>query len=346
VRRNGAALLRESDVIFTEPLKRAGYRNAVIGKWSLGGFNSPGYPTRKGFDEWFGFFSQTHAHHYYPDVLLENDREYLVRGNFGMHSEYAHDLFTTRALRFLENAGPAPFFLNLCYTIPHANNELGNATGNGMEVPTDEPYARETWPQPEKNFAAMVTRMDSDVGKIMAALKKRGLDDNTLVVFTSDNGPHREGGHSPEFFGSAGGLRGIKGSLYEGGIRVPAMVRWPGHTPAGAVSDFPWAFWDFFPTMAELAGFQAPAGLDGVSLVPVFEGRRPAPREFLYWEYPAGRQTQAVRMGTWKAFRAEGQATELYNLASDISEQRNVAAGNATVVRAAERIMASAHTEL
>ncbi|HPQ15994.1 MAG TPA: arylsulfatase, partial [Bryobacteraceae bacterium] len=262
--------LRPTDITVAEVLKRAGYRTALIGKWSLGQLGSSGYPTRKGFDEWFGYFSQLHAHNYYPEHLLENETAYICRGNMGTQKkDYAPDLFTRRAVEFIERQ-PAgqPFFLHLCYTAPHANNELGRDTGNGMEVPSDEPYTNRPWPQPEKNFAAMITRMDADIGKVMEAIRQRGFDDNTLVIFASDNGPHKEGGHSAEFFQSSGPFRGIKRDLTEGGIRVPMLARWPGRIKPGSVSSFPWAFWDFLPTAAELAGAETPRGIDGQSIVP------------------------------------------------------------------------------
>jgi arylsulfatase A-like enzyme len=231
--------LRPEDLTAAEIFQRAGYRTALYGKWPLGGLGSTGYPLRKGFEEWFGYFSQTHAHNYYPEHLLDNETAYLLRGNFGARrTEYAHDLFTERALRFLESRDSRPFFLHLCYTIPHANNEMGRDTGNGMEVPSDEPYTDRPWPQTEKNFAAMITRMDRDVGRLLDALAATGQDRDTLVLFTSDNGPHREGGHSPAFFESSGPLRGIKRDLYEGGIRVPALARWPGRIAPGSVSDY------------------------------------------------------------------------------------------------------------
>src|SRR5262249_3341884 len=158
-----------------------------------------------------------------------------------------------------------PFFLYLAYTLPHANNEAGK---DGMEIPSDEPYSSEQWPQAQKNHAAMITRLDADVGKILAKIKEKKLDENTIVFFTSDNGPHKEGGAVPAFFQSSGPLKGYKRSMHEGGIRVPMIVRWPGKVPAGVVSEYAWAFWDFLPTAAELAGTTGPAGIDGTSVLP------------------------------------------------------------------------------
>jgi arylsulfatase A-like enzyme len=340
--------LRPEDITVTELLKKAGYRTGLFGKWALGGIGTTGYPRRKGFDEWFGYFSQTHAHNYYPEHLLDNEREYLARGNMGtQRKEYAHDLFTERALGFLDSQ-PAgrPFFLHVCYTIPHANNEMGRDTGNGMEVPDDAPYTGQSWPQPEKNFAAMITRMDRDVGRLMERLKKIGADGNTLIIFTSDNGPHQEGGHSPDFFGSRGPLRGIKRDLYEGGIRVPMIARWPGKVKAGAVSDQVWAFWDFLPTACELAGVPAPRGLDGISMVPALAGRPQTSHEYLYWEFHERGFDQAVRAGDWKAVRkGRGSLMELYDLGRDPGETNNVAVKHPDIVGRMGRIMEQARTE-
>ncbi len=339
--------LRPEDLTVAEIFQRAGYRTALYGKWSLGGLGSPGYPLRKGFDEWFGYFSQTHAHNYYPEHLLENETAYLLRGNFGARrTEYAHDLFTERALRFLESRDRRPFFLHLCYTIPHANNEMGRDTGNGMEVPSDEPYTGRPWPQTEKNFAAMITRMDRDVGRLLDALAATGQDRDTLVLFTSDNGPHREGGHSPAFFESSGSLRGIKRDLYEGGIRVPALARWPGRIAPGSVSDYVWAFWDFLPTAAALCGAPPPEATDGISLLPALEGRAQPRRRYLYWEFHERVFRQAIRQDNWKAVRVDaGFPLELYDLSTDVSERYNVAGKHPDIVRQIEPLFASARTE-
>ncbi len=340
--------LRPRDITVAEVLKSAGYRTGLFGKWSLGQLGSTGYPTRKGFDEWFGYFSQLHAHNYYPEHLLEQETDYLCKGNLGtQRKDYAPDLFTARALRFIEQQPASqPFFLHVCYTTPHANNEMGRDTGNGMQIPSDAPYTAQSWPQPEKNFAAMITRMDADVGKLTAALQQKGLDGDTLVLFTSDNGPHREGGHDPRFFESSGPLRGIKRDLTEGGIRVPAIVRWPAEIRAGQVSDSPWAFWDFLPTAAELANAAAPSGLDGRSIVPALTGGKQKPHDDFYWEFHESGFDQAVRTGDWKGTRKGLKSPiELYNLAKDVGERNNVASANPDVVRKIEAAFAAARTE-
>lgn len=340
--------LRPEDLTVTEILKQAGYRTGLIGKWSLGQLGSTGYPTRKGFDEWFGFFSQTHAHNYYPEHLLENETAFLLRGNMGtQRKDYAHDLFTDRALRFLDKQSSQPFFLKLAYTIPHADNELGRDTGDGMPVPSKEPYSAKPWPEIEKKFAAMVTRLDADLGRITEKLRQTGREQDTLILFTSDNGPHREGGHNPEFFNDNGPLRGIKRDLYEGGIRVPFLAGWPGTIKPGQVSNHICAFWDFLPTACELAGAQSPSGIDGISFAPTLLGR-PGQRQhkYLYWEFHERGFQQALRMGDWKGVRpAPGKPVELYNLKTGLDEQNNLAAQHRDVAASMERILGSARTD-
>jgi arylsulfatase A-like enzyme len=348
VRANSATTipLKPEDLTYTEILRKAGYRTALYGKWSLGGLGSTGYPTRKGIDDWFGYFSQLHAQNYYPELLLEGEQEYMLMGNTGRsHKDYTADLFTDRAIRFLEQNQHRPFCLNLCYTIPHSNNAVFRDTGNGMEVPSDAPYSDRPWSAIEKNFAAMVTHLDSDVGKVLDALKRFGLDSNTIVIFTSDNGPHKAGGHSPKFFHSGGPLRGIKFELYEGGIRVPVIVRGPG-IAAGTVSDYPWAFWDVLPTLAEIAGAPIPQGIDGISIAPLLYGRKQPAHPYLYWEQYGATFTQAVRLDDWKGIRVglKGRL-ELYNLREDLSENNNLAAKNPEMVKKLEAILAQARTE-
>jgi arylsulfatase A-like enzyme len=262
-------------------------------------------------------------------------------------------LFTKAALNFVRIHKPEPlnnyrpFFLYLAYTIPHANNEEGQRTGNGMQVPSDAPYSAEPWPQTEKNYAAMITRMDADIGRLMDKLKELKIDDNTVVFFSSDNGPHKEGGVDPKFFQSAGPFRGIKRDLYEGGIRVPLIVRWPGKIKRGMVSDRIGAFWDFLPTAAEIAQAKVPEQLDGLSLLPALLGKpNTNPHDFLYWEFHERGFQQAVRMGDWKAVRPQtGKPLELYNLTTDPGEKENVADKNPEVVAKMEAYLKTARTD-
>jgi arylsulfatase A-like enzyme len=262
-------------------------------------------------------------------------------------AQYSPDLFTREALDFLGRHRDRPFFLYLAYTIPHANAARRRAEGNGMEVPSDAPYSGRPWPAPQKNYAAMVTRLDADVGRVVARLKELGLEGRTVLFFSSDNGPHKAGGVDPRFFRSAGPLRGIKGDLYEGGIRVPMIVRWPGRIRAGAVSGQVWAFWDFLPTAAELAGAEVPAGVDGVSVVPTLLGRGgQRQHDFLYWEFHEVGFQQAARRGAWKAVRPRpGGPLELYDLDKDPGETDDVAARHPEVVNKMEAYLKVARTE-
>jgi arylsulfatase A-like enzyme len=343
----GRVALRPEDTTVAEVLKKAGYRTGLFGKWGLGEANTTGRPTEKGFDEFFGYLNQTHAHSYYPDHLWRNDEQVFLPGNLaGGKREYSHDLIAERALEFVRDSKDQPFFLYFALTTPHANNEAGRFLGDGMEVPDYAPYAEKNWPTTEKGFAAMVTRMDRDIGRLMALLKELNLDENTIVMFSSDNGPHREGGHEPEFFGSQGGLRGIKRDLYEGGIRVPAIACWPGKIKAGQTSGQVWAFWDLLPTTAEIAGAQPPGGIDGVSMLPAMLGKPQKDHEYLYWEFFERGFHQAVRMGKWKAVRhgLDGPI-ELYDLEDDLQETRDVASDHAALVRQLQEILRTARTE-
>ena len=363
VRGNAHVPLRPSDVTVAELLKEAGYSTGIIGKWGLGEPDSTGVPNRQGFDYWFGYLNQRHAHNYYPKYLWRNEEKVELKNEVNhviggrdrtpggvatKRVEYSHDLFAEESLDFVEQNKAKPFFLYLALTIPHANNE---ARQEGMEVPSLEPYTDKDWPEPQKGHAAMITRMDGDVGRLMAKLKKLGLDNDTLVMFTSDNGPHKEGGADPTFFNSSGPLRGYKRALYEGGIRVPMIARWPGKIQAGSVSHHPSAFWDFLPTCCELIGVEAPEGIDGISMVPILLGRPGEQREheFLYWEFHEQGKRQAVRMGDWKGIRQNvaknpNGPIELYNLKNDISEKNNVAVRHPGIVAKIEECMKSART--
>jgi arylsulfatase A-like enzyme len=321
-------------------------------------------PQKQGFDEFLGYLDQTHAHDSYTDHLWRYDppsdtkpgydgRQEFPENQGGKKGLYINDLFAAAALKFVRNNKPEPyynyqpFFLYLAYTIPHANNEEGRRTGNGMEVPSDAPYSDQPWPQTEKNKAAMITRMDADIGRLMDKLKELKIDDHTIVCFTSDNGPHKEGGVDPKFFQSSGSLRGIKRDLYEGGIRVPLIVRWPGKIKPGTLNDQAWAFWDILPTAAEIASEKSPEKLDGLSMLPALLGKPQTNRhDFLYWEFHERGFQQAVRMGDWKAVRPQaGAPLELYNLSTDLGEKQDVAAQNPEVVARIEAYLKTARTE-
>jgi len=325
--------LRESDVTVAELLKRAGYRTGMFGKWGLGEPYSTGIPSRKGFDEFFGYLDQTHAHNYWTDTLWENQTQVWLQGNFGgQNKQYSHDVIAQRGLEFLEKSGDQPFFLYLPYTIPHSR----------WDPPSLEPYAKEDWPDQKKKIAAMITRMDTDIGKLMATLKRKGLDENTLVIFASDNGPVPV---SAKLLKSGGPLRGVKRDMYDGGIRVPFIARWTGRIKPGAASDHVIAFWDLLPTACELAGVPSPAGIDGISYLPTLLGKPQKQHEHLYWEFYERGFTQAARMGDWKAVRnGPGKPLEIFNLRGDPGEQHELAASHPEIVARMEQIIKTAHT--
>jgi len=360
VRGNANLPLRAQDRTVAEVLKDAGYYTALIGKWGLGDQRSSGAPQNKGFDQFVGYLDQVHAHDYYTDHLARFDPKYpdqtetlILENQAGKKGKYIPDLLSAAALNFLKINKPdqfnhyRPFFLYFADIIPHANNEEATRSGNGMQVPSDGPYSDEPWPQVEKNKAAMITRLDADVGKVMEKLKELKLDENTIVFFSSDNGPHKEGGVDPNFFESAGPFRGIKRDLYEGGIRVPFIVRWPAAIKAGQTNDRLGAFWDLLPTVAQLAGAKYPTNLDGISLLPAFLGQPQTNRhEFLYFEFHERGFQQAVRMGDWKAVRPQsGQRLELYNLKSDPGEKQNIADKNPAIIAQIEDYLKTARAD-
>ena len=354
-----AQALADDDVTVAEVLQAAGYTTGLIGKWGLGEPGLGHLPRDEGFDAFFGYYNQVHAHNYYPAYLWRNGEQVPLRnavtpsertyGGFRggvatIRNDYSHDLMTEEALRFVARHRAEPFFLFLAYTIPHANNEAGD---EGMEVPALGAYLERDWPAPQKGTAAMITRLDRDVGRLVAQLERLGLSDETVVLFTSDNGPHREGGNDPAFFDSNGVLRGIKRDLYEGGIRVP-MIAWGAGIPAGRTSDHIGYAGDLMATAAELAGATPPDSIDSISLVPTLLGRPDAQREhdYLYWEFYEGGSAQAVRAGRWKAVRRPmltGEI-ELYDLSEDIGETRDVSASHPEVVARMRAYMEEAHT--
>jgi arylsulfatase A-like enzyme len=354
IRGNARHPLLPEDVTVAEVLRSARYKTALIGKWGLGEAGTTGVPNRQGFDYFFGYLNQRHAHNYYPTFLWRDEERIKLRnvvpdedkegaGNSTDRVDYTHDLMAEESLKFIEQNRKEPFFLYLAFTIPHANNEAKN---KGMEVPDLGEFANKDWPEQEKAKAAMIARMDRDIGRLMALLKKLGIDGKTLIFFTSDNGPHREGGSDPDFFDSNGPLRGIKRDLYEGGIRAPMIARWPKRIKAGAKSDQVWAHWDFLPTAAEIAGVKPPAGIDGVSMLNALLGRRQRNHEFLYWEFHERGFSQAARMGDWKAVRKSPDSPlELYDLRNDLGEQKDIAVKHPEVVEKIEDYLKTARTE-
>jgi len=356
---NRARSLTSKEQTVARLLKQAGYTTGGVGKWSLGHVNepseidNPGHPNRNGFDYWYGYMNQSNAHNFYPTFLWENDKQVSLPGNVidptpagrgrvsSKRVSYSHDFITNAAFGFIKDHQTGPFLLHIHWTIPHANNEGGRVTGDGMEIPTHGIYADRDWPNPEKGFAAMITHMDNDVGRLIKLLKELSIDDRTLVIFTSDNGPHNEGNHSHEFFNSNGDLTGFKRSMHEGGIRVPMIARWPRHISPGTVSNHPSGFYDFLPTACELAGIDPPDETDGISYLPTLLGKPDQPaHEYLYCASLEGATSVGVRYGNWKLVKyrqrrkKEDRPAEwrLYDLSRDISEQHNIADKHPDVV--------------
>jgi arylsulfatase A len=352
IRENCKTPLPAEDFVLPQLFQQAGYSTGGIGKWALGDANTTGAPWRKGMDEFFGYLDQTHAHGYYPDFLWKNGRRHEIPANAaGRREVYSHDLFTDFALDFIRRHKDRPFFFYGAFTIPHAEvavpeDSLADYRGRWQE-PKAFPGSKTYCPQdqPRAVRAAMISRLDRDVGRLLDLLDELGLADNTLVVFTSDNGPITAGGQDPEFFQSAGPLRGLKFSLYEGGIRVPCLVRWPGRVPAGAQSDHVSDFTDLLPTFAELIRQPAPTGLDGVSILPTLLGRPQdqTPRRLHYWE---AAPQQALREGDWKLYRpAPDRPAELYHLGNDPGETTDLAAREPERVAAMTALLAANRTE-
>jgi arylsulfatase A-like enzyme len=355
-RPEGQTPLHDTVVTVAMLLKKAGYRTAAFGKWGLGFITTSGDPQKKGFDEFYGYNCQSLAHNYYPDHLWHNHQRVDLSGNLKSDSVYSADLIHRQAMNFLKAKHRQPFFLYLPYTLPHAD----------LAVPHDELYTyykkkfnEEPVALPKDNekthfdeyphasFAAMVSRLDRYVGEIMSLLKQKGMEENTLVIFTSDNGPHKEKGGDPAFFNSNGGLRGIKRDLYEGGIRVPFIVYQKGVTKPAVVSA-PAASWDLFPTFLEVAGRKTPANVDGISLLPLLKGQQHNQQRYLYWEFHEQGGKQAVRIGQWKGVRLDVKKNanaelELYNLTDDPQERKNVALQHPEVIKQLTAMMKEAH---
>ncbi|MBI9015862.1 MAG: arylsulfatase [Phycisphaerae bacterium] len=335
-------------------LQKGGYKTALIGKWGLGGPDSVGIPQKQGFDYFFGYLCQRHAHNYYPEFIFRNEEMIPLKGNknsvktedgSGIASEraqYVPDLCIDEVMKFIDRNSSKPFFLYYSPTIPHANNEAGI---KGMEVPSLGQYADKDWPEPQKGCAAMISRLDQQVGDIIKKLKDLNLDNDTIIMFTSDNGPHGEGGNNPRFNKSSGPLRGFKRDLYDGGIRVPLIVRFPGKVASNTKTGHVSAFWDFLPTACDVAGVKAPSNIDGISYLPTLLGKdkKQVQHDYLYWEFYSKR---AARMGNWKAVANSGNGQiELYNLENDIAEANDVAGKYPEITAKMGKIIKEAHVD-
>lgn len=344
-----------------EMLKTAGYVTGAFGKWGLGSPGTEGDPNNQGFDQFYGYNCQSLAHNYYPDHLWDNQNKVILKGNSGTQStEYAPTLIHQKAIQFIEMNKDKPFFLFYPTTIPHAElvapeenmkefrgKLLPEVAYKGAE-PGSEKYRKGSYGSQKEvhaAFAAMVTLLDKQVGEIVDELKKLGLDKNTIIIFSSDNGPHVEGGADPDYFDSNGPLKGYKRDLYEGGMREPMIVSWPGKVAAGTKSDLISAFWDIMPTFADIVDVKAPENIDGISFLPTLLGKSGQKQHAsMYWEFHENNGRQAVRMGDWKLVRynvsiPEKETTELYNLKTDLGETTNVAEQNQQVVSQMLRIM-------
>jgi len=323
--------LNSEDFTIGEMMKEAGYVTGAIGKWGLGNPGTTGTPDLQGFDYFFGYIDQVHAHNYYTDFLMRNtDTIPIPENKNGQRKVYAHDLLAEEALNFIRQHKNEPFFLYLPYTLPHGK----------YEVPDNSLYADQPWSEKVKNYAAMISLMDKDIGKMFSLLKELELDEQTIVFFTSDNGPN------PPFLKplqSNKPFRGVKRQLLEGGIRVPMIVRWPEKIKAGSVSDFVWAFWDVMPTLAEISGIKPREKIDGISVLPTLMGQAQEAHDFLYWEYYSPFQ-QAVRMKNWKGIRlGTNEAIHLYDLNNDPEERNNVAQDHPDIIIEMKAVMEKEH---
>lgn len=362
IRNNRNNPLEAEDITVAELLKEKGYVNSIIGKWGLGELHEPGHPLKKGFDQFYGYLNQVRAHNSYPDwiwdnydtVWLKNEVEYIqfsyAKGKGAVaHKKvtHTHDLFMQEAYNFIENNKDTNFFLYYSITLPHANNEAQHFNMIGMETPDLMGYDTATWPEAQKAHAAMISYLDKNVGDILNQLEKLKIAENTLVIFTSDNGTHKEGGAIPSFFNSSGGLRGYKRDLYEGGIRVPFIAWWPGTIDANSVNDHISAFYDFLPTACELAGINVPEQSDGISYLPAILGKPQPEHEYLYWEFLTNNVKQAARKGNWKAVRYNvldtNQKVELYDLSKDMAEKHDISEDYPEVAAEMKEIINKAH---
>lgn len=368
----GGVHLLDGDVTVAEVLRPAGYKSGCFGKWGLGDIGTPGVPWKQGFDEFFGYLHQAHAHYYYPPYLYDNDKEYHFPENRGLKlATHSHDVIASRTLDFIHRNRSNPFFCYAAWTLPHWEPQVPEDSREPYRGLFDPEFsfvnpAGRLNPQKETyaTYAGMVARVDRGVGQILRLLRELNLEQNTIVFFTSDNGGHSRGAFDrANRLLNYGPFRGHKTTMYEGGLRVPMLVRWPGRIPAGKVSDYAWMFMDAMPTFAEIAGVSCPADIDGHSVLPTLTGGSQAPHDHLYWEHtpfePGGADyewkevraravlpPQALRMGDWKLVRPTADAPpELYNLKYDIRESNDHAAREPEVLARLERALAAARTE-
>ena len=352
--------LPDSAITFPMLLQKNGYYTAAFGKWSLGYITTSGDPQKKGFDDFFGYNCQSLAHSYYPDHLWDNHTRIDYPDSPVQFTHYSADVIHSKVLATINSRkGDQPFFLYLPYTIPHADLTVPHDSVyyNYVKMFNEDPLpatikkdtaGKPYEPYPHAAFAAMVSRLDKYVGDIVSLIHRKGMDENTIIIFTSDNGPHKEGGGDPLFFNNTAGLRGIKRDLYEGGIREPLIVYWKNHIKTGAVNKQPFALWDFYPTFLQLAGIAAPKNTDGISLLPALLNKKQPVHEFFYWELHESGGKQAVRWGKWKGVKTgvsikTDAAIELYDLETDPFEKNNVASENPEIVRKIESYMQRAH---
>jgi arylsulfatase A-like enzyme len=337
----GQRPLPADTVTIAKILKGAGYKTATMGKWGMGMFNTTGSPFKNGMDHFFGYNCQRHAHSYFPSYLYNDDKRFEIPENAGgKHGVYAQELIQQDVLKWVDQNSDGPLMLFYAITLPHGRFEIDH---QGI-------YKDKAWTEQEKNYAAMVTRIDSDLGALVELLKKKGIDKNTLIIFSGDNGssfnPNTAIGKR---FNQTmdGKLRGFKRGMYEGALRQAAFAWWPGTVPAGRVTDEPWAFWDLLPTFAELGQAELPEGFqpDGYSLVEFLKGGPAPQREYFYWELHEGKPIQAIRWGDWKAVRPKaGGDVELYNLKQDLGETTDLAAKHPDLVAQAVKMMHAART--
>ncbi len=354
----GQLALSDEEVTVAELLKKAGYVTGQFGKWGLGVQHTEGDPRNQGFDEFFGYHGQVHAHNSFPEYLyhnrdtvwLDNEVVYMPEDHWtrGLGSyatekvDYSNDLIQEAAMKFIKENKDTLFFAYLPFTIPHNNGEAPE--GYKMESPGLGIYEDKDWDREDKAYAAMITRLDRYVSELMDYLKQTGLDKNTLVIFTSDNGGQHTG-----FFDSNAPLRGMKRDLYEGGIRVPTIAWWPGTITPGTSTEHVSAFWDFLPTACEIAGVDIPDHTDGISYLPVLKGEEQGKHDYLYWEFHEQGGKQAIRVNRWKAVRLNvgedpDAPLELYDLVEDIDESDNIASAHPELVRKMDSLMEVSRT--